>query len=705
MKHLAKRFGVHRVAGRLTLGFTCIVAITLAMILLAAHNLQRISGLNAEIVLQGEKARTAQSWNALVRNNLDRAMIATRLDAAAGGDQAVQGRLAPAVGAINESIGASQGPVADLQKQLDAMAADERERSLADAVRSHREAFVKLRAVIRDDILMGEPAARLDAELVPKAAAMLKALDDLVGYIEQRSRESSQALDAVVREAIAWLLGLGLLAIAACVVIARLTIRSITKPVAEAVAMAEGVALGDLNRSSRHAAADEFGQLIDAMRSMQSRLRDFVGEQERLATSHGAGEVSVRMDAERFPGAFGDMGAKLNALVDGHVSVQQEVLEIIGQYAKGDFRADLPALPGERAAVKAALDAVKSNLQGVNTDLMRLVAAAGRGEFSARGEAGRYEHTFRDMVEGVNRLMAVNESSLADLGGVLSALSQGDLTQKITNDYAGTFGRLKDDANATVSQLTGIVGRIQESAELIETASREISQGNADLSQRTEEQASSLEETASLDGGTHRDGQGERGERAASQPARSRCLRRGGQGRRGGGRGGSDDERDISVEEDRRHHRGDRRDRLPDQYSRAQRRGGSRACGRAGARLRGGGERGAQPRAAQCRGGQGGQGRRPHHGRDRHEREAGDGHHSRDHGRFPGTVGRDRAGEHRDHADGRGDAAERGAGGGSGGCRGIHAGAGPGPGRGRGHLPHRRRHRRGPERPPARGVR
>ncbi|MDP1674938.1 MAG: methyl-accepting chemotaxis protein, partial [Burkholderiales bacterium] len=71
------------------------------------------------------------------------------------------------------------------------------------------------------------------------------------------------------------------------------------------------------------------------------------------------------------------------------------------------------------------------------------------------------------------------------------------LTEKITNDYTGTFGQLKDDSNKTVDNLTEIINQIKEAAETINTASGEISQGNTDLSQRTEEQASSLEETAS----------------------------------------------------------------------------------------------------------------------------------------------------------------------------------------------------------------
>jgi hypothetical protein len=55
------------------------------------------------------------------------------------------------------------------------------------------------------------------------------------------------------------------------------------------------------------------------------------------------------------------------------------------------------------------------------------------------------------------------------------------LTETVSNDYKGTFGRLKDDSNATVDGLTKTVVEIKEAAE---TASRETSAGNGDLSQR-----------------------------------------------------------------------------------------------------------------------------------------------------------------------------------------------------------------------------
>ena len=62
--------------------------------------------------------------------------------------------------------------------------------------------------------------------------------------------------------------------------------------------------------------------------------------------------------------------------------------------------------------------------------------------------------------------------------------------------YQSTFGRLRDDAKQTVSKLRELVGDNQHSAETINVLAKEIASGNQDLSGRTREQASSLEETA-----------------------------------------------------------------------------------------------------------------------------------------------------------------------------------------------------------------
>ncbi|MFP3813474.1 methyl-accepting chemotaxis protein, partial [Bacillus sp. SIMBA_005] len=89
------------------------------------------------------------------------------------------------------------------------------------------------------------------------------------------------------------------------------------------------------------------------------------------------------------------------------------------------------------------------------------------------------------MVDGLNRLMRTADGNLASVSGVLQAIARGDLTARMDGDFHGVFAAMRDDANATVAQLTGIVSRIQDASGAIGTASSEIAAGNHDLSQRT----------------------------------------------------------------------------------------------------------------------------------------------------------------------------------------------------------------------------
>ncbi|MBU3736799.1 MAG: chemotaxis protein [Methylobacterium sp.] len=133
----------------------------------------------------------------------------------------------------------------------------------------------------------------------------------------------------------------------------------------------------------------------------------------------------------------------------------------------------------------------------IEKEIENMVESAVMGDFTARLDLSNKEGFFRNLAEGMNKLLETSDTGLNEVVRVLNALSHGDLTETITNEYFGTFGQLKDDSNATVENLRTLIEQIKHATDSINTAAKEIAAGNTDLSQRTEEQASSLEETAS----------------------------------------------------------------------------------------------------------------------------------------------------------------------------------------------------------------
>jgi methyl-accepting chemotaxis protein len=130
-------------------------------------------------------------------------------------------------------------------------------------------------------------------------------------------------------------------------------------------------------------------------------------------------------------------------------------------------------------------------------EVTQLVERAASGDFTGKINIEGKTGFFLKIAENLNALVNNAEKGLNDIAGVLGAMSKGDLTAKITADYAGTFGKLKQYSNQTTENLTAMMSDIRNAAEMIFTASSEIAQGNADLSSRTEQQAANLEETAS----------------------------------------------------------------------------------------------------------------------------------------------------------------------------------------------------------------
>jgi len=132
----------------------------------------------------------------------------------------------------------------------------------------------------------------------------------------------------------------------------------------------------------------------------------------------------------------------------------------------------------------------------VEAELQRIVGAAAHGDFSGRVSCEGKEGFFLELAQQLNGLMEANSTSIEQISVLLSALSQGDLTARMEGDFHGVFGRIRDDANATIAQLTGIVGRIQDASGHINDTAAGLAEGNGHLASRTEQQAASLEETA-----------------------------------------------------------------------------------------------------------------------------------------------------------------------------------------------------------------
>jgi methyl-accepting chemotaxis protein len=170
--------------------------------------------------------------------------------------------------------------------------------------------------------------------------------------------------------------------------------------------------------------------------------------------------------------------------------------ELLKRIAAGDLSGEVVTRKGDQASMLFAVGQMVDKLRQVIAGQRAVVDAANRGDFSARVDVTGMHGFQKEMGDGLNQLAATTGASIDDVVRVMSALSAGDLTQRIDKDYQGAFARLKDDSNATMDKLAQVVGEVNGSAQSLASASEEVSATAQSLSQAASEQAAGVEETS-----------------------------------------------------------------------------------------------------------------------------------------------------------------------------------------------------------------
>ncbi len=155
--------------------------------------------------------------------------------------------------------------------------------------------------------------------------------------------------------------------------------------------------------------------------------------------------------------------------------------------------ADLRAAEHDLSAERAEQVNVIQRLQ---QDIGAVVGAAIEGDFTGRVRTGLPDPELESLASNVNALLETVERGLSETGTVLSALANANLARRVTGQYKGAFGQLKQDTNGLAEQLSQIIGQLRNTSGALKTATGEILAGANDLSDRTTRQASTIEQTS-----------------------------------------------------------------------------------------------------------------------------------------------------------------------------------------------------------------
>ncbi|HIE0524299.1 TPA: methyl-accepting chemotaxis protein, partial [Stenotrophomonas maltophilia] len=388
-----------------------------------------------------------------------------------------------------------------VREQLAAYAklpAGAKERELYRAVQADVDGYFAANAKLREAATAGDGVVARQISDDQSRPLRRKAFEDLKAlgaYSSSLMQDKINNANATHRNSMLAIIAVVVLLVVVAATLAVVISRAVTGPLGKALHAIQAVARGDLSVSTQATSKDEAGKMLAATTEMTAMLRRFSEQTQLMAQMHAGPDISHRIP-EDFPGVYGQLASGINTVIFEHLDAIRDAIDVLNQYATGNLTPDARRLPGSRAILHESMDAAKASLLAINTQIQQLASAAAAGDFSQRGDAQRFDHDFRVMIEQLNSMMQVADGNLGQLSQLLQSIAAGDLTARMDGQFNGVFARMRDDANTTVTQLTQIVGQIQASASSITLAAGEIASGNSDLSRRTEQQAANLEETA-----------------------------------------------------------------------------------------------------------------------------------------------------------------------------------------------------------------
>ncbi|MBL8383375.1 MAG: cache domain-containing protein [Burkholderiales bacterium] len=314
--------------------------------------------------------------------------------------------------------------------------------------------------------------------------------------------------------------------------------RSVSRPLAEAIGVADAIARGRLDNRIRDDAPGEAGRFLAALASMQTQLLErarsdtaTLREMTRIRRALDTAMTNIRI-ADNDGTIVYLNGAIRQTIARHEARIRQELpafdsSKLIGG-SIGMFYPDPAAALRSLATLDATrrsrlaiggrqFDIVTNPITGergerlgsvgewvdrtddlhAEAEISGMIERARHGDFSRDIDTAGLAGFHAQAADGLNRFQREVREGLAAVENVLRRIADGDLTARMDGTFDGAFAAIQRACNATCERLAGIVGEVRESTQTIATVSREIAVGNTDLSRRTEEQASRLQETAS----------------------------------------------------------------------------------------------------------------------------------------------------------------------------------------------------------------
>jgi methyl-accepting chemotaxis protein len=234
--------------------------------------------------------------------------------------------------------------------------------------------------------------------------------------------------------------------------------RSIAGPLGMMAAVAKKIARGELDQKIDYHARDEVGVLADSFRGVVDAVNALTQDAFMLSQAAVDGKLSMRADPSLHHGDFRKVVEGVNATLDAVIGPLNTASKCISDVAHGI----VPTIvtrdsQGDYKAIKDNINLLAAMLTGLITEVQRLIQAGADGQLDVRADVSQYPGGWGVVIQGFNNTLDSVVGPLNIAAEYVDQISKGIVPDKITAEYHGDFSTIKNNLNACIDGLGGLV--------------------------------------------------------------------------------------------------------------------------------------------------------------------------------------------------------------------------------------------------------